>query len=72
MLPVYDAGGTADRSINSDALISLIDSEKVVSVADLDEAYSWIVANRSKFSAFATCGARDPKLPYLARRIAAM
>lgn len=72
LLPVYDAGGTADRSINSDALVSLIDSEKVVSVADLDEAYSWIVANRSKFSAFATCGARDPKLPYLARRIAAM
>lgn len=72
LLPVYDAGGTADRSINSDALLSLIDSEKVVSVADLDEAYSWIVANRSKFSAFATCGARDPKLPYLARRIAAM
>lgn len=68
--PVYDAGGTADRSINSDALAAKIDSGKVAVVRDLDEAYEWICANRSRFAAFATCGARDPELPILARRIA--
>lgn len=69
LLPVYDAGGTADRSINSDALAKKIDAAKIVSVANLDEAYDWIVANRTKFSAVATCGARDPNLPILARKI---
>jgi UDP-N-acetylmuramate-alanine ligase len=68
--PVYDAGGTADRSINSDALAEKIDPGKVAVVRDLDEAYGWICANRSRFAAFATCGARDPELPILARRIA--
>ena len=68
--PVYDAGGTADRSINSDALAAKIDPGKVAVVRDLDEAYEWICANRSRFAAFATCGARDPELPILARRIA--
>lgn len=67
--PVYDAGGTADRSINSDALAAKIDPGKVAVVRDLDEAYEWICANRSRFAAFATCGARDPELPILARRI---
>ena len=70
LLPVYDAGGTADRSINSGALAKKIDAEKVVYVANLDEAYDWVVANRTKFSAIATCGARDPNLPILARKIA--
>ena len=69
LLPVYDVGGTADRSINSDALAKKIDAAKIVSVANLDEAYDWIVANRTKFSAVATCGARDPNLPILARKI---
>ena len=47
-----------------------IDPEKVAVVRDLDEAYEWICANRSRFAAFATCGARDPELPILAQRIA--
>ena len=68
--PVYDAGVTAYRSINSDALAAKIDPGKVAVVRDLDEAYEWICANRSRFAAFATCGARDPELPILARRIA--
>jgi UDP-N-acetylmuramate-alanine ligase len=72
LLPVYDAGGTADRSINSDELLKRIDAEKAVSVKDLDEAYDWISANRAKFAAFATCGARDPGLPILAKRVAAV
>lgn len=70
LLPVYDAGGTADRSVNSDLLVDMIDARKVVEVSGLEEAYEWICSNRSKFSAFVTCGARDPELPALARRIA--
>lgn len=70
LLPVYDAGGTADRSVNSDLLADRVDSHKVVRVSGLEEAYEWICSNRSKFSAIVTCGARDPELPALARRIA--
>ena len=69
LLPVYDAGGTTDRSINSDALVAKV--ARCELVADLDAAYRWIDSNRGDFEAFATCGARDPELPALAARIAA-
>lgn len=68
LLPVYDAGGTTDRSVNSDALAAKVPRSELV--ADLDSAYGWISAHRSSFEAFATCGARDPDLPALAARIA--
>ena len=68
LLPVYDAGGTADRSINSDVLAARV--PRSVLVKDLDEAYSWILSHKDGFAAFATCGARDPELPGLARRLA--
>ena len=71
LLPVYDAGGTTDRSINSDALVARIGEKgNALLVPSLDAAYEWIVANRGGFAAFVTCGARDPELPALARRIA--
>ena len=70
LLPVYDAGGTADRSTNSDALAAKIDPARVELVGDLDSAFGWIAAHRGGFAAFATAGARDPGLPPLARRIA--
>jgi len=69
LLPVYDAGGTTDRSVNSDALAAKIDADKVVLVSDLDAAYDWIAARHADFAAFATCGARDPDLPKLAQKI---
>ncbi len=72
LLPVYDAGGTTDRSVNSDALAAKIDAAKCELVADLNAAYEWIGAHRADFAAFATCGARDPDLPALAARIAAL
>ena len=68
LLPVYDAGGTTDRSINSDALAAKLD-DRCVMVSSLDAAFDWISANRGGFAAFVTCGARDPELPVLARRI---
>ena len=69
LLPVYDAGGTANRDINSDALAKLIAPGKVELVKDLDAAYDWCAANEKDFSAFVTAGARDPGLPGLARRL---
>ena len=75
LLPVYDAGGTTDRSINSDALKAKVEAlggggERIVLVSDLDAAYDWCAAHRGGFAAFVTCGARDPGLPVLARRLA--
>ena len=77
LLPVYDAGGTTDRSINSEALEEAISrssrsSSSVSLLPDLDAAYEWCVAHHSDFAAFVTCGARDPGLPVLARRLAAL
>ena len=72
LLPVYDAGGTTDRSVNSDALVREIASRgntRVELVGDLDAAYGWCGAHRGEFDCFVTCGARDPGLPALARRL---
>ena len=77
LLPVYDAGGTTDRSINSDALVAAVTradaaaGARVRLVADLDAAFDWCAAHRGAFGCFVTCGARDPGLPVLARRLAA-
>lgn len=70
LLPVYDAGGTTDRSVNSDALAAKLRPGVCEMVADLDAAFGWMSSNRGAFAAFATAGARDPGLPLLARRIA--
>ena len=70
LLPVYDAGGTAMRDINSPALAARIGPGKCKLVADLDAAYGWCAGHRADFGAFVTCGARDPGLPALARRLA--
>ena len=69
--PVYDAGGTADRSINSDALAArLADvSGKVVLVNDLKEAETVLRTHAPAVGAIVTAGARDPGLPVLARRL---
>ena len=72
LLPVYDAGGTTDRSVNSDALAAKLLPGKCDLVADLDEAFDWITARRADYACFATCGARDPGLPLLAQRIAGL
>ena len=68
LLPVYDAGGTTDRSINSDALAAKVPHSRLV--ADADSAAAWIKERLRAFSAFAVCGARDPGLPALAAQIA--
>ena len=71
VLPVYDAGGTADRSINSDALVARL-GDRAVAVSDFEEASSWCRAHSGDFAAFAVCGARDPGLAPFARRLASL
>ena len=73
LLPVYDAGGTTDRSVNSDALVREIASRgnsRVELVDGLDAAYARCAERAGEFDSFVTCGARDPGLPALARRLA--
>ena len=75
LLPVYDAGGTTDRSINSDELKAKVEGEveqRIELVSDLDAAYDWCEAHKGDYAAFVTCGARDPGLPALARRLSEM
>ena len=69
LLPVYDAGGTADRSVNSDALAARVPRAELV--PDPDAAFAACLAGRGGCGCFVTCGARDPGLPVLARRLAA-
>ena len=66
LLPVYDAGGTTRRDINSGDLAKLVPQAECV--ADLDAAFEWVKAH--DYAAYITCGARDPELPKLAKRIA--
>ena len=68
VLPVYDAGGTADRSVNSDVLASRL--ERCRFVEGYASALAWIGENGGAFDAFAVCGARDPGLPSLADSVA--
>ena len=69
VLPVYDAGGTADRTVNSGELVVRLSGINAECVADHDAAFERMKALAGECGAFATCGARDPDLPALARRI---
>lgn len=71
LLPVYDAGGTTDRSLNSDALLARLTCP-AESVPDLAAAESRLRALARPGTAVATFGARDPGLPALARRLAGL
>ncbi len=76
LLPVYDAGGTTDRTIQSDDLLSAIGSRdaavarRVRLVSDLDAALEAALPLAGRVGCFVTCGARDPGLPRLAQRLA--
>jgi len=72
LLPVYDAGGTADRSVTSADLASRLAAKNVnvFLVESLKEAEAKMrKAARSGVDALVTFGARDPGLPRLAKRL---
>lgn len=72
LLPVYDAGGTADRTISSGDLARAIlglGFTGVAEVADMAEAETALrafAADAGPSGALLVCGARDPALPRLA------
>ena len=70
LLPVYDAGGTTDRSVNSDALVARLADRPVQLVNDLKDAEDRLRALAPACGALVAAGARDPGLPVLARRLA--
>lgn len=72
LLPVYDAGGTADRSVGSDVLASQLTEKgvKVTLLQTLEAAEVQMRARSVPGGALVTLGARDPGLPRLAARLA--
>lgn len=70
VLPVYDAGGTTDRSLNSDAFVARLNASPVRFVEGLEDAETHLRTHAPAFGALVVAGARDPGLPVLARRLA--
>lgn len=70
VLPVYDAGGTTDRSLNSDALVARLNASPVRFVEGLEDAETHLRTHAPAFGALVVAGARDPGLPVFARRLA--
>ena len=73
LLPVYDAGGTTDRSIRSDALVAKLKARGVA--AELADGYDPLgeeLAREARAGdVILAMGARDPQLPVFARELAA-
>lgn len=68
LLPVYDAGGTADRSVNSGDLLARLvcPAEAVASWAEAEERLRLLARPGSAVVLF---GARDPELSVVAHRL---
>jgi UDP-N-acetylmuramate--alanine ligase len=71
ILPVYDMGGTADRSVRSEQLVERLQAlgTRVRLVESLEEAEALLRAAAGPGTALVTLGARDPGLPRLAKRL---
>ena len=73
LLTVYDAGGTADRSVESGTLAERIAGKaqgSVLCVPDIAAAEAVLREKAAPGRTLATFGARDPDLPRLAARLA--
>jgi len=73
ILPVYDAGGTADRSVSSEMLAERIHQAggSTVHVLSLEDVPAWVAEQAHERDTVLVMGARDPGLPALARGIVA-
>lgn len=73
LLPVYDAGGTAERTLNSDELASRLSGagKRAVCVENTEQAVAAACESVRETGAVVVMGARDPALPFLARSILA-
>ncbi|MBN2301969.1 MAG: hypothetical protein JXN60_05575 [Lentisphaerae bacterium] len=71
LLPVYDAGGTADRAVLSEDLSSQLKRNGVQApvMKDREELIASVVSAAEPGTAIVTMGARDPDLPVLAKDI---
>jgi UDP-N-acetylmuramate--alanine ligase len=69
VLPVYDAGGTADRSIDSGALVERLPSRSARLAESVNGLPIQIASEASTGDAVLVMGARDPGLSLLAARI---
>ncbi len=71
VLPVYDAGGTADRSVTSEVLAERIREAggSTVYVMPPGDVPTWIDGEAKDGDTVLVMGARDPGLPALAGRI---
>jgi len=71
VLPVYDAGGTADRSVKSEMLVDTLKKKglPVSHVGDADAVVKQVERIAKHGDVVVTMGARDPQLSDLARRI---
>jgi UDP-N-acetylmuramate--alanine ligase len=73
ILPVYDAGGTADRSVSSEMLVERIHAAGGSTAYALPpgDVPAWIAGEAQEGDSVLVMGARDPGLPALARAIVA-
>lgn len=69
LLPVYDAGGTANRTVSSGDLADRIDGICRVYLPTREEAASLAASLALEGDVVASMGARDPSLPELAQAI---
>jgi UDP-N-acetylmuramate--alanine ligase len=73
VLPVYDAGGTADRTVNADTLVDKLQARGVPArfVSGESKLVALVSGDAQPDDVVITMGARDPGLPQLARTILA-
>ncbi|MFC1461078.1 UDP-N-acetylmuramate--L-alanine ligase [Verrucomicrobiota bacterium] len=73
LMPVYFAGGTADRSVTSEMFVERLHKNGVPSefVPDYDELVSRLLNRVKPGDVVLFMGARDPDLPVVARRFVA-
>jgi UDP-N-acetylmuramate--alanine ligase len=71
LLPVYDAGGTATRTVQSDTLAQMLQTRGVPAdyVEDYDQVMAVVLAGAHAGDVVLMMGARDPALSMTARRL---